>query len=291
VRILVTGPTGNVGSAVCAQLLEHGASVVAAVSGARPGDPETAGDALHGVERVSFDFENPESFGPAVAGCDGLFLLRPPAISKVGPTLNHLVDVAAEAGVRHVTFLSVAGAENNRLVPHHRVEQHLTGSDRIGWTILRPGFFAQNITGPYRDDIHSGRIVVPAGDGRVAFVDARDLGEVAALTLLNPADHAGEGYHLTGPRAWSFEEVAALLSDVLKRPIRYEPASAVGYFNHLRKTGLPLVQIVVQTILHLGLRKGDAEEVDPTLPELLGRPATTLEQFAADCAGKLTRGA
>jgi uncharacterized protein YbjT (DUF2867 family) len=64
-------------------------------------------------------------------------------------------------------FLSVAGAERNVVVPHHRVERHLR-RDPIGWTVLRPSFFAQNLSGAYRDDIRGGRIVVPAGDGKVA---------------------------------------------------------------------------------------------------------------------------
>jgi uncharacterized protein YbjT (DUF2867 family) len=235
---------------------------------------------------VRLDLHEPATFAPAVAGCDGIFLLRPPAISRVGPTLNRLIGVAEEAGVGHITFLSVAGAESSRIVPHHRVETRLT-SGSTGWTILRPGFFAQNITTAYRDDVRGGRIVVPAGDGRVAFVDARDLGEVAAMTLLAPAAHAGRGYHLTGPRAWGFEEVAALLTRILGRPVRYAPASALGYARHLRAAGLPVAQIAVQTILHLGLRRGDAEAVDPTLPSLLGRPATDLERFLGDSADLL----
>ena len=71
----------------------------------------------------------------------------------------------------------------------------------------------------------------------------------------------------------TFHEVAALLADVLGRPVTYEPASVLGYLAHLGRQGLPVPQRVVQTLLHVGLRRGDAEQVDPTLARLLGRPA------------------
>jgi uncharacterized protein YbjT (DUF2867 family) len=275
--LLVTGATGNVGREVVRALLEAGEPVRVGVR-----DPASA-RLPAGVEVVRVDFEDPSSFAPAVGGARGLFLLRPPAIARVGPTLNRLADVATAGGVRHGVFLSVAGAERNRVVPHHRVERHLARSGRP-WTVLRPGFFAQNLTGPYRDDIRAGRIVVPAADGRVAFVDARDLGDVAADALRRPEVHAGRAYHLTGPAAVPFAEVAELLSAVLGRPVRYVPASVRRYVGHLRAQGLPAAQVLVQTVLHVGLRRGDAEEVDPTLPHLLGRPARTVAQFVADHA-------
>ena len=259
-RVLVTGASGNVGSEVVRALRERG------------GDPFTA---------PGFDFEDERTFAAAVAGCDSLFLLRPPPISRVGPTLNRLVDVAAAAGVRHCVFLSVAGADRNPIVPHHRVERYLKRT-QLGWTILRPGFFAQNVTGAYRDDIvRDGRIYIPAGSARVAFVDAFDLGELAAAILLEPTGHKGRGYHLTGPVAVTLDEVAGMLTQTLGRPVRYEPATVRGYVGHLRRQGLPTSQLAVQTVLHVGLRRGQAEEVDPTLGRLLGRPPRTMKQFLA----------
>jgi uncharacterized protein YbjT (DUF2867 family) len=82
-----------------------------------------------------------------------------------------------------------------------------------------------------------------------------------------------------------FAEVAALLAAALGRPVRYVPASVRRYAGHLRAQGLPAAQIVVQTVLHVGLRRGGAEEVDSTLERLLGRPPRTLAQFVADHVG------
>jgi uncharacterized protein YbjT (DUF2867 family) len=213
-----------------------------------------------------------------------MFLLRPPAIADTKRTLVPFIDTAREQGVGHVVFLSVAGAEKNTFVPHHAVEAHLRARGHQ-YTLLRPGFFAQNLQDAYRRDIiEDDRLYVPAGRGRVAFVDLRDVAEVAALALCEPAAHHAKAYTLTGPEAIGFEHAAELLSGVLGRAIRYEPASVLGYVRHLRHRTLPWGQVAVQTLLHVGLRLGQAKAVDPTLASLLGRPGHTLREYVRDHA-------
>ena len=210
-----------------------------------------------------------------------MFLIRPPAITRVAGTIGRFIDAAVTAGIDHVVFVSDAGAETNRLVPHHRIEQHLFGSG-IRWTILRPGFFAQNLGDAYRSDIREGRLHVLAGDGRVAFIDVRDVGDLAAAILTDPSGHTGLAYTSTGPAAVTFSDVARTLSHELGRAITYEPATAIGYLRHLRRRGLPVAPSLVQTVLHLGLRRGDAEVVRPDLERLLGRPARSLTTYVRD---------
>ncbi len=236
------------------------------------------------VEAVRLDFQDPATFGPVLDGADRVFLIRPPAISRVGPTLNAFIDAARAAGVDHIVFSSVAGAESNKIVPHHRIEKHLMDSG-VAWTMLRPGFFSQNIATAYRYDIVGGnRIYVPAGDGLVAFIDAADIGQVATVTLTTDG-HEGAAYHLTGPEAVTFTQLASLMSEVLGRTIRYEPASVLGYFRHLRGQGLVIAHATVQTVLHTGLRKGDAAPVTDTVTRLLDRPATDLRTYVTANAG------
>jgi uncharacterized protein YbjT (DUF2867 family) len=125
-------------------------------------------------------------------------------------------------------------------------------------------------------------LFVPAGQGRVAFVDTRDIAEVAASALAAPGEHAGRAYTLTGPEAISFEEAARVLSRALGRPIAYVPASVAGYVRHLRKAGMGAAQIAVQTVLHVGIRFGQAETVDPTSSALLGHAARALRDYVRD---------
>jgi uncharacterized protein YbjT (DUF2867 family) len=269
--IFVSGAGGNVGRAVVQQLQKRG---VAYCIGVR-----TVGEQANAVP---FDFLKAETYGSAIAGCEAVFLLRPPAIANTKATLNPFIDVARAAGVQQIVFVSVAGAADKPWVPHHAVEQHLMQGP-ADWTILRPGFFAQNLGNAYRDDIvQDDRIYVPARDGQVAFIDARDIAAVAVEALLHPVDHSGQCYTLTGPEALSFDQVASILTAELGRPIRYKAASLLGYALHLQRQGLPWMQILVQTILHRGLRVGEAETVTDTVPALLGRHARTLATYIHD---------
>jgi uncharacterized protein YbjT (DUF2867 family) len=275
--VVVLGASGNVGGAVARSLTEAGVPVRVAGT-----DPQALSRRFPTATPVRLDLHDASTFGPALEGARRVFVVRPPAIATVGPTVNALLDVAERLGVEHVVFASVIGADTNPLVPHHRVERHLRRS-RLSWTILRPGFFAQNLADAYRQDIvHDDRILLPAADGRAAFIDARDIGEVAARVLVDPGSHRGAGYLLTGPRALGFGEVAALLGAELGRPIRYEPTSPVRYAHHVHAQGRPWTQAAVQTVLHTGLRRGQAELVDPTLARLLGRPGRSLEQYVHD---------
>lgn len=271
--ILVTGATGNLGRAALAALADLGIGARAAV--------RDLSDRPAGADAVILDFTRPETFARAVAGIGGLILVRPPAIADVRSTLCALVDVALAAGVRRVVFLSVIGADTRGYIPHAKVERHLRKRD-AAWTFLRAGFFAQNLGDAYRLDIRDhDELFVPAGDGRVAFVDVRDLGEVAARAFIEDG-HVGVAHTLTGPDALSFAELAALLTAELGRPIRYVRPGALAYVRRLRRRGCPWGQVAVQTLLHLGLRRGDAERIDPTLARLLGRPPRTVAQYVAD---------
>jgi len=274
-KIVVTGATGNVGSAVAHSLLKRDISV--RLAGPRV---DVLRQQYPGVEAVELDLLNSATFARAIQGATGLFLIRPPAIARVRRTVNAFIDHAVSQQIRHIVFSSVAGAGANRLIPHTRIESHLRASNS-NWSILRPGFFSQNLAEAYRQDIgEDDRIYLPAGEGKVAFIDTRDIGEAAAHVLANPAAHVGQIYHLTGPESLDFSQVADILSEYLQRPIRYEPATIPGYIWHLRRRRcLSLQRTMVQTILHAGLRRGAAESVNSALSELLQRDPRTLKEF------------
>lgn len=277
--ILVTGASGNIGAHVVSALQKKGIPQRISVFS---GGQVAAGGGAAAPEQVRLDFLDRSTYAPAVKGCSELFLMRPPAISDTKKTLNVFIDVARAAGVRQIVFVSVAGAQHNPLVPHHAVEMHLRQGPS-GWTILQPGFFAQNLGDAYRQDIQAEqRLYVPAGNARVAFLDTRDLADVAAMALCDPGLHNQKTYHLTGPESLSFADVAQLLSQVLGRHIRYESASVLGYAKHLRDRDLPWKQVLVQTLLHIGLRFGQGQAVDTELQRLLERPSRRMTEYVLD---------
>lgn len=272
--VLVTGAQGNVGAHVVSELKELGVTVRQAGRSVPHGSPDHA----------QLDFWKPETWQAALDGCAGVFLMRPPAITDIGKTLGPFIDQAYEQGVEHIVFLSVAGAQDNTMVPHHKVEVRLKACGEAH-TILRPGFFAQNLASSYAQDIREDdRIYVPAGRSPVRWIDARDIAKAAAVVLSAPQAHRGSGYTLEGPQLDSWEHVAQVLSEVTGRPITYVPASVPGYMWHLRRRGMGAEQILVQTVLHALLRRAPATQAPPDLERLIGGPGRTVERYIRDHA-------
>lgn len=202
--------TGTVGAAVAARLAARGERVIAGVRSGR-----AAARLPDGVEARLFDFGSPPGqLRRAMRGADRLFLMRPPQIADVARFLIPVIDAAQDLGMRQVVFLSLQGVQFNRNTPHHQVEAYLRAT-RAPYTMLRPNFFMQNLSSTYAADIarHS-EIRVPAGRSRTAFIDARDIGSVAATVLTEPG-HDRKAYTLSGEQSLSYTDVAQIMSRVL----------------------------------------------------------------------------
>lgn len=274
VMILVTGSTGNVGAPLVRRLHEEGAPVRAAMRDSGRGAPA-------GVQKVAFDFARPETFEPALAGVSEIFLLRPPEMSDPKTEMTPFLRAARRAGASRVVFLSLLGVERAPFMPHARIER-LLEAEGLPCTSLRAGFFMQNLGVAHREEIRErGEIFVPAGAGKTSFVDARDLADVAAKALLEP-EHAGKAYDLTGASALDFTEVAALMSRILGKPIRYRAPGAAHFVLGSVARGRPIGMSLVMAGIYTVTRLGRAAHVSPTLGELLGRPPTTLERYVEE---------
>lgn len=194
---------------------------------------------------VVFDFADCNTWKPALEGVDRVFLLRPPAISDVKTYLFPFIDVALQHGIKHIVFLSLQGVRFNPLTPHYKVEKYMVRK-KAPYTFLRPNFFMQNLSTFYKDDIaKNDEIYVPAGKGRTAFVDVRDIGAVAA-EVFTGTDHIGKAYTLSGSESLDYYQVAELLSSELGRTITYQNPSVADYVERLRANGSPEEFIKVQ---------------------------------------------
>jgi uncharacterized protein YbjT (DUF2867 family) len=277
--LLITGANGVVSSALLRSLPTGGIEVRALVR-----DLAKAPQ-LPGVKVVIGDLDDPSSLPPAFAGVDTVWLL-----TAMGPQAPHqsmnAVWAARQAGVRHIVRMSAIGAgydaptRNGRL--HALSDAELMASG-IGWTIVRPAFFTQNLLGA----VVGGVLYGATGEGRVGMIDARDIADFGARVLTDPARHAGKTYTLTGPASISLRQVAADLQQVLGTSIAYQPISADQAFTAMRQAGLPEWTAAVNAEYATAYASGWGDYTTPDFAIVVGRPARDLATFARDHADQL----
>lgn len=276
--ILVTGATGNVGKEVVNLLHSNGAPVRAAVTSAH-----SAARLPASVPWAILDYTKPDTYAAAFADVNALFLIRPPQIANVERDMKPLIDYAVAAGVQRIVFLSLLGADRNRFVPHAKVETLLQETP-VSVTLLRAGFFMQNLTTTHQDEIRNeDTIFVPAGMGKTAFIDVRDIAAVAAKALTEPR-HAGKAYELTGNVAYDYAEVATLMSEELDRSIRYANPSLPRFVWRMWRQGHPLGYTAVVAAIYTTTRFGMAQKVTADIVDVLQREPISLRQFVQDSA-------
>ena len=274
--VVVTGATGNVGRYVVPLLVAAGVPVRAAVRSPATSPQQFLRD---GVERVVLDWQDPGTWGAAFVGARSIFVVRPPHLSRPRTQMLPALRAAEHAGVEHVVLLSLQGAQTNRMVPHAALEAWARDSG-LTWTFVRPSFFMQNLLGTHRAEIRdTDEVVVPAGRGATAFVDTQDVAAVAVAALLDPAGHAGRAWTPTGPAALTYDQVAAVLSAELARPVRYRRPGMVRYVRHARAGGMPWAMVAVTSGIYTLARLGRASGLTDDVAHVTGRPPTGLAAF------------
>jgi len=278
--IVVTGATGKIGNELVRLLAERGETVRALARHAGQGAE------LPGVEWVAADLARRENLGPAFAGAERLFLLTANSEDMVRLQKNALA-AARQAGVRHVVKLSALGASDHSQsvigLWHYNVERVLQASG-LAWTILRPHHFMDNLLDQRESIVRHGVVYSAAGEGRIPFIDTRDIAAVVAVVLTEPG-HEGKEYVLTGPEALSYRRATEILSGVLGRPLDYVAETEDDTWVRQRRAGEPAWRIAALLAIASYQRAGGlTEQLTATVEELTGRPARTFEQFARDHA-------
>lgn len=240
--ILVTTPTGHIGSRVVTQLLAAGADVAVYVRDAGRLAPEVR-DRVRVHEGT---LEDADALAAALAGVERFFLLVPPHYTvddwrgwqrQVGQTA---AAAARQAGVTRVVLLSSLGAHRSDLGPVSGVGEveEIVRAALPHVAALRPGYFFENVLAA---------VPTIAGEGAIyggfppdlAFphVATRDIGDVAARWLLDTgwSGHQTAGIH--GPRDLTMAEVAEVAGQALGRPVRYVAVPPAGVGGALQAQG------------------------------------------------------
>lgn len=281
--ILVTGATGRIGRQLVRQLVDRGADVRVLVR-----DPAKA-DFPAAVTVAQGDMLDVDALRAAFSGVRTLFLLNGVAGDEFTQALIAL-NLAREAGIERVVYLSVLHADRFVNVPHFAVK---SGAERMieqmgfSATILRPAYFMDNESMVKDVIVGHGLYPIPIGGKGVAMVDARDIAEVAAIELIRrndaPATLPVETINLVGPDTLTGPQLASIWSDTLGRPVAYGGDDPTPFEDNFAKF-MPKwmayeMRLMAERYVSDGMvpEAGDVER----LTAILGRPLRTYRDFVA----------
>ncbi|WP_028921462.1 NAD(P)H-binding protein [Pseudonocardia acaciae] len=266
--ILVLGGTGKTGGRVVSQLRAQGAEVRA-------------------VSRPRFDWTDASTWDDVLTGARAVYLVPFDGRSFTAP----FVERAVALGVERVVLLSGRGVDtpgyadpDNPLVATHVDGERAVRGSGIEWTVLRPGWFAQNFSeGFFRDAVLAGELRLPAEDGAVSFVDADDIASVAVAALTGDG-HAGQTYELSGPRALTFAQAAAEISEATGRRIGYVPLTREAFVAELIAQGLSAGEARDSADIIEPIRRGMDSHLSDGVRRALGRDPRDFTEFAKAAA-------
>jgi uncharacterized protein YbjT (DUF2867 family) len=217
--ILVIGSTGKTGQRVVDRLEARG---IAVRHGSRTAD-------------IPFDWDNPQTWAPALANVDKVYITYYPDLAVPGSVdaIRKLSDLAKDAGVRRLVLLS-----GRNEVEAQRAEDVVSACG-LEWTIVQCAFFSQNFNeGAWLEEVLAGSVSLPVRDVQEPFVDADDIADVVVAALTDDR-HVGQLYELTGPRLLSFGDAVAEVAAAAGRDIDFVSVSIDDYVAMLKEYGLP----------------------------------------------------
>ncbi|QDO37492.1 ergot alkaloid biosynthesis protein [Streptomyces sp. RLB3-17] len=267
---LVIGATGTTGSRVVAGLIAEGHRVKAAGRSATP---------VEGAEAVRFDWNEPATFGAALDGVDRVYLIPPIGSSDPAAVMLPFLRRARSAGVHRAVLLSSSAIPSGGPAVG-QVHQALPGLFEQ-WAVLRPSWFMRNFAGftPHARSIREDGVILTAtGDGRVGFVDAEDIAAVAVRALTDEQAPDAD-LILTGPQALSYDDVAAIITEVGGRPVVHRHLT----FDQLRDRWVAEIPLEFATMLagmDRAIADGAEDRTSDTVQRLTGRPPGTFRAFA-----------
>jgi NAD(P)H dehydrogenase (quinone) len=278
-RVLVTGAAGKMGRRVV-ELLAAGGGVDV-VAGTR--DPSKL-TGLAGVAARKVDFDDPATLDAAFSGIERVLIISTDAIGVPGLRKRQhraAVDAAVRADVSHIVYTSMPRPEPGSLIPfapdHYETEQAIEKSGKR-FTILRNSWYAENLLGSLPPVLASGIWYTSAGDGRIAYVAREDTARAAAAALSRDA-RVSARFDVTGPKALTVAEIAAIATKIFAKPIEVVQVSDEQLAGGLRAAGIPdfVIPLIVGT--DANARSGRFDVASDAVLKLTGTSPQSVESF------------
>lgn len=276
--ILVTGASGRTGRRVIAELLKRKACVRAFVR--RP----EAGEDLKsmGVNEVALgDIMDKDALGRAITGTGQIVHICPPMHPQEDTLAKSMIAMAMDARVDRFILYSVLHPVLSD-VPHHArklvAEHHLIESG-LPYTILQPGRYMQHLTPIWNSVLETGVHAMPFSvASRFSLTDLQDLAEATALVATQDG-HESATYQLAGPQPLSQDDVAAILSEILGRPVRAAALPLAEVLQKATASGMPAERVETMRLMNTHYDRQGLIGNPNVLTWLLGRPPGTFPAF------------
>lgn len=277
--ILLIGVNSNIGRSLGQQLLANGEQVRVLVRS----EASVAALRSKGYEVAIGNLAHPATLEIALEGIARVFLLTSPDQDAVD-WHQHAIAAARKARVQHLVRSSLLGANpdsSTTFIRQHGISDRFLEDSGVPFTILRPNCFLQNITAATMPGIEAQGICYDSvGDARLSMVDTRDVAEVTA-TVLRSDVHLGKTYDLTGPWAFSYQDVAQQASLLLQRDIQQVRLSFVQTHEILRGLGISewLSSAIVNLYQDYAIsgEHGYVAQLSDTVEHLTGHPPRSLD--------------
>jgi len=279
--VLVTGASGTTGGEVLRTLLAAGIPARALVR-----SREKARALPSGCEIAIGSFGDPASLADACRGVRSVFMTSFDSPDQLQLQKN-LIEASRNAGVEMVARLSAGSAATDApsraLRMHAEADAQLANSG-LGYCLLKPSWFHQN----FLTYCPGGKLRLPVGDGRVPFIDVRDIAAVAVKALTEPG-HNGKSYLLLGPELLSHRDVAAILSAATGRRFVFEDIPPETWRREAIERGMSpdSADQVLEILARIKAGKSAVEGGD--VETVLGRPPIALAAFAREYAAELAK--
>lgn len=267
---LIIGASGQVGSALTSTLTAAGHKILRATS-----------RAATEVDQIQLNLLTGEGLDAAFSRSERVFLMAPPGLGDQHKLLGPAIAAAQRHQHKKVVLMTAMGADADPNSPMRQAELLLENSG-LPYHILRPNWFMQNFNTFWLPGIQAtGQILLPVGEARGSFIDARDIAAVAAV-LLHDTDRPAQAWTLTGAEALNHHEVAAILSEASGKNIGYTDIPPEQMHQLLLEAGLPADYADFLLLILGAFRQGYAAAVTDHVPQLLGRAPITLADYARD---------
>jgi NAD(P)H dehydrogenase (quinone) len=283
-KLFILGATGHLGGLTVKHLLNQGVNAKDIVAVVR--DTNKASDLEKlGLEVRLGDYDQ-KDFSPAVfEGADKLLFISSPSFDNTHRIKQHatVVEAARDANVKHIVYTGLAYPDrhNTPLAYVHSATEAAIKSTGIPYTILRNTFYMEYflVKAEMERAIASGTLLTASNGEKLNLVSRNDFALAAAIVLTTEG-HENTIYELTYPVAYSYEDIARILSKLSGKQIAHKDVAIEQLKAHLLETGLTPEQLLYDSsAFQPAFANGWASVTSDSLVNLIGRNnLTTIEE-------------